>query len=451
MNKATYDTLEKLSRNEIQALYSIYLHRCLTYKQLFKLHFIKITETVKDFEDVFLSKWIKLGLVKKIYFKHNNYVLFLTTRGVDVLRIEYDFPSNILDDNKQVLQRGYFRANELEMHPRLINHQVHLNQFILDFKRYCLVSDNQYSTNLFNKLKYYDEKHISSYVGVRPDGLISLMDVDFFIEMDMSTESKKQLEEKWENYRRFLSSISFKNTRIENKIIVLFVVENSKDLEKRKNLIKLTASQTLLDKFDSQYFDLYIGSSKELLNIVFNNILPSFECRSYNQNNLLSLFTKEDFLVSHGYNIKKYFEHVEYNYYIRKINSDGSLKMENNRPIEFLVDDYRSPSMSVLNRIDYHMKNNTLFKEHYKRSIPLLVICDSISSIVNDLELLDFDFDRNNLVYFALIDDISTKKLSSSVFQIDNLGNIYMFKDYSLSRKSFYSNIENLYATKKGI
>ena len=444
MNKATYDALEKLSSVEIQSLYSIYLHRCLTYKQIFKLHFLKTFESVKDFENIILSKWIQLGLVKKIYFKHNNYVLFLTTRGVDILKIEYDFPSNLLDNNKQVIQRGYFRANELEMHPRLINHQVHLNQFVLDFKRYCNVTDKQYSTNLYNKLKYSDEKHISSYAGIRPDGLLSLMDIDFFVEMDMSTESKKQLEEKWENYRRYLSSISFQSTRAENKIIVLFVIENSKDLEKRKNLVKLTASQILLDKFDSQYFDLYVGSSKELLNIIFNDILPSFECRSLNQNNLLSVFAKEDFLVSHGYNIKQRFENIEYDYYIRKTNKDGTLKIENGRPIEFLVDDYRIGPMSVLNRIEYHMKNNALFKVSYKRDIPLLIICNSIYDIFNDLELLDFSFDTNSLIYFVIMDEIMDKTIDKCIFQIDNLGNVYKFKDYSLKTKLFIRNIKNI-------
>ena len=352
LNQSTYDALSKLSSIEIEALYSIYLYRCLTYKQLYKIHFIKDYDNVSSFEDVILKKWIKLGLVKKVYFRHNNYVLFLTTRGVDILRIEYDFPVNILNDNKQVNHRGYFRANELEMHPRLINHQVHLNQFVLDFKRYSIISDKNYNTNLYNKLKYTDEKHLSSYVGIRPDGKVSLMDIDFYIEMDMSTESKSQLEEKWENYRRYLSSTSFQNKPIENKIIVLFVIENSKDLEKRKDLVKLTASEILLDQINNQSFDIYIGSSKELITTIFNDILPSIEGRSVNQNNLLSIFSREDFLISHGYNIKERFDNIEYNYYIRKINKDGSLKIENGRPIEVLVDDYRTNPMSILNRID---------------------------------------------------------------------------------------------------
>ena len=52
--------------------------------------------------------------------------------------------------------------------------------------------------------------------------------------MDMSTESKKQLIEKWDNYRSFLLSREFSSSpERNNKIVILFIIENSKDLEYR--------------------------------------------------------------------------------------------------------------------------------------------------------------------------------------------------------------------------
>lgn len=127
--------IEKYVDNEIKALHSIYLHRCLTYKQLYKMHFLKNFESVQEFELYILNDWIKLGIVKKLYFKHNNYVLFLTTRGVDILVTELNFEPNVVNDKKQVIKRGYFRANELEMNPRLINHQVHLKSICFRFQK----------------------------------------------------------------------------------------------------------------------------------------------------------------------------------------------------------------------------------------------------------------------------------------------------------------------------
>ena len=155
--------IEGYVKNEISAMHSIYLHRCLTYKQLYKMHFLKQFDNVQKFEIYILNNWVKLGIVKKIYFKHNNYVLFLTTRGVDMLVNEYKFSANIIDDKKRVVKRGYFRANELELHPRLINHQVHLNQFVIDFKRISINIDKQYNSDIFSKISYYDEKHIWIY------------------------------------------------------------------------------------------------------------------------------------------------------------------------------------------------------------------------------------------------------------------------------------------------
>lgn len=433
--------IEQYVENEIKAMYSIYLHRCLTYKQLYKMHFIKHFDNVQKFELYIINNWIKLGIVKKIYFKHNNYVLFLTTRGVDILVNEYNFSANIIDDKKRVVKRGYFRANELEMHPRLINHQVHLNQFVLDFKRISKNIDKQYNSDIFSKIAYFDEKHISKYNSIRPDGLITAFNTDFFLEMDMSTESKKQLIEKWNNYRSFLSGREFSSTPGgNNKVVVLFIIENSKDLDYRISLVKETFSQVLIDKVNLDTFDIYIGSSKQILNSTFNNLLSSLEHKNSPKNKLLGVFTKEDFLVSYGYNVKKYFENIEHDYYIRKLNKDGSIQMCENTAIEFLVNDYRDNPISVLNKITYHKKNSIMYKLSLKREVPLLTIVNSEEEIFNDLKLIDFDFDRTDNVYFINNEDLNGD-IVSGLYQLDSSGNVSKFRTYSTNSKYHSHNI----------
>ena len=435
--------IEKHVKNEIVALHSIYLHRCLTYKQLYKMHFLKDFNSVQEFEIVILNNWIKLGIVKKIYFRHNNYVLFLTTRGVDILINEFNFDANVLDDKKRVVKRGYFRANELEMHPRLINHQVHLNQFVLDFKRISKNIDKHYNSDIYSNIIYSDEKHMSKYKTIRPDGLITLFNTDFFLEMDMSTESRKQLIEKWNNYRSFLSNREFSSTPGENnKIVVLFIIENSKDLEYRISLVKETFAQILIDKVDSTKFELYVGSSKQVLNIAFNNILSLIENQNASKNKILSCFTKEDFLVSYGYNVKKYFENIEHDYYIRKLNKDGTIKMCENTAIEFLVNDYRDNALSVLNKIEYHKKNSMIYKASLKREISLLIIVNSEEEIFKDLTLINFDFDRSDNIFFINEKDLNSD-IEKNIYQIDNSGNISKFKTYSTKSKYHSYNIHN--------
>lgn len=433
--------IETFVKNEIQAMHSIYLHRCLTYKQLYKMYFLKHFDNVQRFELSIINNWIKLGIVKKIYFKHNNYVLFLTTRGVDILVNEYNFSANIMDDKKKVIKRGYFRANELEMHPRLINHQVHLNQFVLDFKRISKNIDKQHNSDIFSKIEYFDEKHISKYNSIRPDGLITAFNTDFFLEMDMSTESKKQLTEKWDNYRSFLSNRESSSTLGEyNKIIVLFIIENSKDLNYRISLVKDTFSQVLIDKLDSNTFDIYIGSRQQVLNAAFNNLLSSLEHKHSSKNKLLGAFAKEDFLVTYGYNVKKYFENIEYDYYIRKVNKDGSIKMCENTAIEFLINDYRDNPLSVLNKITYHKKNSMMYKTSLNREVALITIVNSEDEIFEDLKLINFDFDRSDNVYFINNNNLNTNLLSG-LYQIDSSGNIFKFKNYSPNSKYHSHNI----------
>lgn len=439
---ATWDKkIELFVENEIEALHSIYLHRCLTYKQLYKMHFIKLFDNVQGFELNIINNWIKLGIVKKIYFKHNNYVLFLTTRGVDILVNEYNFAANITDDKKRIVQRGYFRANELEMHPRLINHQVHLNQFVLEFKRISKNIDKQYNSDIFSKIKYFDEKHISKYHAIRPDGLITAYNTDFFLEMDMSTESRKQLIEKWDNYRSFLSSREFSSAPGENnKIVILFIVENSKDLNQRISLVKETFSQVLIDKLSYNNFDIYIGSRQQVLNAAFNNLLASLEHKYSFKNKLLGAFAKEDFLVTYGYNVKKYFENVEYDYYIRKVNEDGSIQMCDNTTIEFLINDYRDNPLSVLNKITYHKKNSMMHKTSLNREVSLITIVNSEDEIFEDLKLINFDFDKSDNVYFINSEDLNLGLLPG-LYQIDSSGNVSKFKNYSLNSKYHSHNI----------
>ena len=204
--------------------------------------------------------------------------------------------------------------------------------------------------------------------------------------------------------------------------------------------MKETFSQVLIDKVNPDTFDIYIGSSKQILNSTFNNLLSSLEHKNSPKNKLLGVFTKEDFLVSYGYNVKKYFENIEHDYYIRKLNKDGSIQMCENTAIEFLVNDYRDNPISVLNKITYHKKNSIMYKLSLKREVPLLTIVNSEEEIFNDLKLIDFDFDRTDNVYFINNEDLNGD-IVSGLYQLDSSGNVSKFRTYSTNSKYHSHNI----------
>src|SRR5690625_1145094 len=244
-----FEAYKQLSSRDLDLLHALYLYRCLTIRQAQK-YIYKLKEPNQYSENKIVKKLLSLKVVEQVEYRPEKFVLFLNTLGVDIVREYKEIPVEIFDQDTHVVKRGYYRAGELKMHPRLINHQVHLNEFVLKF------SNRMQKDNI--KWKYYDEKYVSQYFTIRPDGLIQLLDTDFFLEMDMGTESRKQLLDKWNNYRDFVRSGDFTNK--ERKIMILFLTENVKNVEKRKDLVRFTVVEQFLDLLGGD-LDMVVGSS----------------------------------------------------------------------------------------------------------------------------------------------------------------------------------------------
>ena len=125
------------------------------------------------------------------------------------------------------------------------------------------------------------------------------------------------------------------------------------------------------------------------------------------------------------------------------LNPDASLKLCENTPIEFLICDYRDNPVSVLNKISYHKRNSMLFKSSFGREIPLLIIVNSELEILKDLKLINFDFDRNDEVFFINHKDLNDE-IYKGLYQLDTYGNISKFKNYSIKSKYHFKNIDNI-------
>ena len=313
------------------------------------------------------------------------------------------------------------------MQPRLINHQVNLNQFVLDFK-------NRYEENSYKMVwRYYDEKYVSQYVNIRPDGLIRLIDTDFFLEMDMSTESKAQLIEKWRNYRAFLASREYKYT--ERKIIVLFIIEGRGNIENRKKVVRKTAKDELLDFF-SEDFDLIVGSKEELLNITFNELIPNIQQTNYNIERMKQILTvNHNFSIASGDKLRKLLNNTEYSFYIRKVDVENTVVIEDGKIQEYLLDYYQSNNMSVINKIDYLPKNSSAFKYQYRRDINYIVVCEDLNQLYNELKLFDLNYQEG--VYFTTINRLEKYSFNRALCQFNSFGQMYSFKDMKLEEKYY--------------
>ena len=416
-SRKLFRILKELTPTDLDLLHHLYLYRCLTFQQAKDYIYNLKDETLEKFYKNHVQRLLRLDVVIKVEYIPNDYVLFLTTNGVDSVRYTKEIPLEIFNPDTKIVKRGYYRAGELRLHPRLINHQVFLNQFMLEFQ--------EMAKERGIKWRYYDEKYVSQYLTIRPDGLIRLFDTDFFLEMDMGTESQKQLIQKWNHYRDFVRSDEFTNK--ENKIVILFITENVRDVEKRKELVRFTAINQILDLFQDS-FDMVIGSKNELLELLFNTLIPNILQENNQKNELVQILQdKHGFQVDFAYPLRSALNDSDYEFYIRKVNKDKRIVKEHGRLQEYILDDYTYQPLSVIQRILFHQRNSNVFQLKFKRNIPYIVVANDVQTLFEDLKMADALMVEQ--VYFTTPKRLKERPFHEALFQFGIQGDVYHFTD----------------------
>lgn len=420
----SYDVKNMLSQDDLNVLYNIYMLRCLTVTQIYTNFYKKDYIGIQDFIDKKLNPLLNTGAIEEIEFL-NNSAIFLTRLGIDIVITEFKIPINIVDKNG--VKRGFYRASELKLQPKNIPHQVHLNQFMLDFQTIYNYK------NLQIPWTYFDEKYVSQYTKIRPDGLIRLLDVDLFLEMDMSTESKIQLETKWRNYKVFLNSQEHRNN--EQKVIVLFIIENTDMIENRKNLVKLTANNIVLNDLDDK-FEIIVGTKEELLTTVFNAIIPDIKKTNYKKSNVVKLLTsKYNFNVSDASILSKRLGNQDYGFFIRKLDESNNILIDHNKIQGFLVDYCYNNALSTIAKIAYLDRNLSDFHYYYRWTPSYIIVTENLEQLHKDLQLLKLDQVQN--VYFTTLESLEQNSFPHALYQFHNDGEIYSFEDAGLKKRRY--------------
>lgn len=363
----------------------------------------------------------------------------LTNKGIDSLRQFRRIPKEVFDEEKQRIVKTYLTESDLFVSPKQISHQLALSQFVIDFDSVYKKKKKE-STN-YLPYKYYDEKYISKFEIIRPDGLIEIGNIYLFLEQDMGTESRKQLNEKWNRYRRFLS-VS-RHTKENKKIIVLFIVDcEESQLLKRKDLIRNTISTVFIDLL-SDSFDIYIGSKKEILMACFNKLIPLEDGTYKNklEKPIRMLLEKRNFFMVDKDKFSKVINTggAKYGGYIRKLNQNGKIVVENKRIQEFLYDEYYFEPVSVLSKIEYARRSSSLFYTVKRRGIDYLVVTNHIKGLFYHLKSADL-LTREG-VFYTTVERLKTMSFPNALFVFDKEGNLYHCINSSYLAKKFEYNI----------
>lgn len=432
MKKTLITLLEKtLKEEDLLTLSHLYLYRAMDIEQIFSYIYNVGSDSSSDKRKrtVIKKRLTENGLVTSTTYQPGKEAYQITNKGIEIVRYARDLPKEVLDDNKQV-KRGYYTAADLNLNPRLINHQVHLNQIMLEF--------GEKARDVGLPWQYYDEKFLSSYSGIRPDGMISILDHDIFIEVDMATESKAQLIEKWQHYRSFVHSEEFRMK--SRKIIVLFDVDNiiSKNKKrKRIQLVKQTVIEAFLDEIRNG-LDIVIKAKDDIIPYIFDSLIPRIINRNSDENNTLRILEESGWTLSYGHQLNKVLAGDFYNYFVRKLDDNGNVIKFSGTLQEYFLDFYLDEELSVLHRVENFNRNSHLFKEAYGRGIRLIIATRSIENLYEDLSLFGQKILGSPNLFVLDINKMSPQnELFQNLYVLGTKGEVYQIISRDHSRQEF--------------
>lgn len=369
--------MEAYSDKKHNILSKIYNLRALSFNQIKTYIFENQSER---YCQKIVNELVKDNLLEKNGHTLDNSYYYLTRKGMTYLK-----------KNSIIMIGGglWYDADNVKTPAQLkistLDHQLELNSFILEFeKRYANEG-----------IKYYSEFTMNLYFSdiIRPDSIIETDDTIYFLEMDMNTERKTRLMQKWESYRRYLISPLFKDFGKKVKVFFILGSKIQNTATRERNL-----RQFILDNLEdiiNPYFNLYIDTQDGLFDYLEKekntpaNIKTSFQWKGFKCEK--ARFSEES--------ISKYY----YKDYIFKTDKDGSIVKESNSLMEFIVDDYTDKSLLVIKNIKAYPTFNTMFKKLRKREIKYLVIIDDIKEAVQMCELAGTYSDN---IYFICMNDL---------------------------------------------
>lgn len=401
--KADVHILNSMTPMDKKALLKIYYHRCLTKDLLYKYCYY-LEEPKEEYTSEHIQWLIESKLIEPVDYGADNPALFLIPKGIETLKFIYNLPIEEWDEETKKIRKVIKSSSDLKMFPKNIKHQMALNSFVLDFE---LKSKGKIAYN------YFDEKFMKTYSVAQPDGLIELNNYSIFLEVDMGTERTPHLEQKWQNYREFLKSNNYYYK--DKKIIVLFILNNVKNIKNRRNIVLSSLNKQILDKIDS-FFDIYIDTPEALISLIFDKFIPdNIVFESYINNLKQILFDKHGFSYCNCNFLKSFIPNLEYCGYIRKLNESGKIMVQNGKAQEFLIDVYWNSPVSVLRKIAYYYQTQCRMEKFVKRSMNYIVIVKDEKQISNDLSVIGVS-DYSN-VFFSTMERLKNMSFDDALFQ----------------------------------
>lgn len=395
----------KYMEKTIAILSKIYQLRILSYNQIYFYIFKKDGKTQR-YCDVVLQNMVSQGLLKKSGRYNDNAYYSITNAGIKYLRNGV-IPIGKSSTKDKIPEYPLLQPCKLSVSENISAHQLSLNDFVLEFE------------DTFKDIvdfSYFDEKYVSKlFTNIRPDGIIKVKNTHFFLEMDMNTERKNSLRNKFEHYRNFLNSKEY--FYMDGKICVLFILGGNVNAYKRKTEIRSYICENIED-FVSTKFNIFVNTPDELMSFANKEVknIPSIPLKSLQE---------KGFMLRNGNFSDGTFSDFSYDAYIYMLSDAGKVLRSNGENMEFIVDDFTSGSMYVYKKIRNFPRVCASFKMKKGRNIKYMIIVNSEKDASDILKHIEYFYDY---MYFTTPDRLSSSHdVFSALFTIDNFGNVLDF------------------------
>lgn len=414
--KVDEQIIKRLSDEDREGMLSIYQHRCLDERLLYQYFYSK-ADIKQAYTNTHIKDLISYRLLEELDYGQSFPALFLTTKGVETVKFLYG------DGLKRLYKYGdesisLPMASDLKMNRKNVNHQMHLNHFVLEFESYAK------GKTFF---RYYDEKFMPPASDfMMPDGMLELSGCFLFLEMDMGTESSGRLAQKWNSYRSFLNSPGFFYQ--EKPIVMLFILDGVSNPDVRKKNVAASLFGYIADRVNGQ-FEVYIDAPAALHEIIQTHLIalePESSCSETE--------VYKDIRQTQGFLLSKpaFLTQVDapFEFYIRKLNDQKKILTINGRPQEFLLDIWLDGRLSVLRNLVFFNRLSRQIVSMTKRPLSYLVVVPSEKWALTVLRIINSPQPQG--VYFTTPTRLSACNWEGALFYIDQLGNLMHFTDASL-------------------
>ena len=381
--------IRTLSASDRTALCMIYTHRCLTAAQLFHYYYEPDGHR-ESYAKKHLDKMFELAYLQSVDYGKEEPAIFLTSVGIEIVKKLFCLKTTRTYGVNPETADLHWKAADLMMEPLKINHQITLNEFVLDFDSRAAKYHMDYS---YRDEKFVPAKDITS-ARARPDGCIDLPNVTIYLETDMNTESQTALNRKWNCYRVFFNTKEQWELLQKKPVVILFILENVTYPEIRRTTVLKSVRAHFMDCI-SDRLDMYIDTRPALMSILFDKVIQQiFDT---------SIFTAKESLEKSNYYLRK--SHITDNTDLPKYSFFG----ENETTGKALfLDSYQYAPLSVLKKITTSSTNAMLARKQLGRQILYVVTMADDFRLKNDLRVIG-GFCYENVIFYV-------EKIKTGVF-----------------------------------